>query len=64
MLREQGRRESRSEKDYLHSFCFAAAVTISAMELAEKIKEGQFKTGKLGKSQINYVGTQECCTAS
>jgi hypothetical protein len=25
-----------------------AAVTISGIELAEKIKKGQFKTGKLG----------------
>jgi transposase-like protein len=28
-----------------------AAVTISGIELAEKIKKGQFKTGKLGVSE-------------
>jgi hypothetical protein len=37
-----------------------AAVTISGIELAEKIKKGQFKTGRLGGSESNYVGTVEC----
>jgi hypothetical protein len=29
-----------------------AAVTISGIELAEKIKEGQYKTGKLGGRKV------------
>jgi len=29
-----------------------AAVMISAIELAEKIKKGQFKTGKLGGDKL------------
>ena len=30
-----------------------AAVTISGIELAEKIKKGQFKTGKFGSSKAS-----------
>ena len=29
-----------------------AAVTITGIELAEKIKKGQFKTGKLGNQKL------------
>jgi hypothetical protein len=36
-----------------------AVVTISGIELAEKIKKGQFKTGKLGgcKATMTELGT-------
>ena len=30
-----------------------AAVTISGIELAEKIKKGQFKTGKFGNCKLS-----------
>jgi len=42
--------ESNSEFDRCWGFkrFENAAVTISEIELAEKIKKGQFKTGKLG----------------
>ena len=36
-----------------------AAVTISGIELAEKIKTGQYKTGKLGGPQRDDVGDVE-----
>src|SRR5205085_2478793 len=39
-----------------------AAITISGIELAEKIKKGQFKTGKFGPSEMDSVGSLECCT--
>jgi hypothetical protein len=50
--------------DYLPPH-IGAAVTISGIELAEKIKKGQFKTGKFGNrkstmSEIDYVGTLKC----
>jgi hypothetical protein len=37
-----------------------AVVTISGIELAEKIKKGQFKTGKLGGAEATMLdnGTQ------
>ena len=38
-----------------------AVVTITGIELAEKIKKGQFKTGKFGNREIYYVGTLERC---
>jgi hypothetical protein len=38
-----------------------AAVTTRGIELAEKIKKGQFKTGALGGSESDHVGTVECC---
>ena len=36
-----------------------AVVTISGIELAEKIKKGQFKNGKLGGRPADHVGTVE-----
>ena len=37
-----------------------AAVTISGIELAEKIKKGQFKTGKFGNRKSTMSGIVEC----
>jgi hypothetical protein len=37
-------------------------VTVSEIELADKIKKGQFKTGKFSNRKIDYVGTLERCT--
>ena len=41
-----------------------AAVTISGIELAEKIKKGQFKTGKLGGCDATMTRTVERGTRS
>jgi len=48
----------------LKSFAAAAGVTISGIELTEKIRKGQFKIGKLGGSKATMPEIWRAASAS